>query len=61
MHEFRLCVHGFLQIMLDLVFPFEVPVTFRLIEGSGPVHLTANELIGEVPDCMEWYVHYDLT
>ena len=36
-----------LQMTLDLVFQHEVPVTFKLIEGAGPVHLSATQLVGE--------------
>lgn len=36
------------NLQLDLVFQHEVPVTFRLIEGSGPIHLSASQLV-ELP------------
>ncbi|KAK3095306.1 hypothetical protein FSP39_013028 [Pinctada imbricata] len=31
---------------LDVSFGHEVPVIFRLTEGSGPVHISAQQLVG---------------
>lgn len=33
------------QVLLDLSFP-DPPVTFSLIQGSGPVHIIGHHLIG---------------
>ena len=35
------------QMPLDLTLPREVPITFRLTEGSGPIHVTAQHIVGE--------------
>ena len=35
------------QCDLDVSFGHEVPVIFRLIEGSGPVHISAQQLVGK--------------
>lgn len=33
------------QLLLDLCFP-DPPVTFSLVQGSGPVHIIGHHLIG---------------
>jgi nucleophosmin 3 len=33
------------QAVLDLLFP-DPPVTFKLIQGSGPIHLLGNHSVG---------------
>lgn len=33
------------QSLLDLLFP-DPPVTFKLIKGSGPIHLLGNHSVG---------------
>lgn len=33
------------QVVLDLLFP-DPPVTFKLIQGNGPVHLLGNHSVG---------------
>lgn len=35
------------QIALDLSFP-DPPVTFSLIQGSGPVHIVGHNLLGNI-------------
>jgi len=33
---------------MDIHFSTDDPVTFRLVEGNGPVHLAAEHLVGIV-------------
>ena len=40
------------QVMLDLSFP-DPPVTFSLVQGSGPVHIIGHHLIGSPLEEME--------
>ena len=39
-------VFHFFQCNVDLSFSHDVPVTFKLVEGSGPVCLAGQHLIG---------------
>lgn len=36
---------GYSQCVLDLLFP-DPPVTFKLVKGSGPIHLLGNHSVG---------------
>ena len=46
----------FSQCQLDLNFSQEIPVTFKLVEGTGPVHLTAQHMVGEYHEKNRWVV-----
>lgn len=38
---------GHSQCVLDLLFP-DPPVTFKLVKGSGPIHLLGNHSVGSM-------------
>ncbi len=53
-----LLYHFYFQCTLDINFNHEIPVTFKLVEGNGPVHITGQQLVGEwkhYHTCQDWF------